>query len=676
MKAPMGTDTEKSGAPMPESSEEALARALAEHRAGRPEAAEPVYRRLVAEAPACHAAWHLLGIVLLNRGAAPEAVAHIGRALDLAPDNARYAANLGVACQAAGRSGDAIAAFERVHALDPTDGEPLFAIGTIHQEANDAARAEAFYRRALALDPGHAPASNNLGVLLKDAGRREDARALFERAAAADAGYVEAHLNLGQLAEELGDVAVARRHFDTVLARGPDPAAAFKRALLLPVVYGSAADVAQHRRRFEAALAGLAASPPRLRDPLREGSRAPFFLAYQGYDDRAVNEALAGLYRRACPELSYVAPHCRAPRPPAGRIRIGFVSKHLRGHTIGKLNRGLIAGLPRAAFEVTVFSVGASDDAMAAEIRNSADHAVRLPATLEGARRAIADRGLDILYFPDIGMEPFTYFLAFARLAPVQCTTWGHPVTSGLDTLDYFVSCRAAETAQAGAHYSERLVPFERFSTCFRRPARVSGARAEFGLPEGRTIYLCPQTLFKLHPDMDAAFTGIAARDPRALFVLIDMGNPAARAGLEARWAAAAPQLARHVVFVPRMDEAKFMRLLTLADVMLDPFPFCGGNTSLEAFAQHVPIVTFPSELLRGRLTAALYAQMGIAEGVAESLEAYVARAVAIATDRDRHAALVGAIAERADALFDDREVIAEFARFFETAARGAGASG
>lgn len=656
-------------------SDDILARALADHRAGRPEAAEPVYRRLVADDPSCHAAWHLLGIVALQRGEAATALEHIERAAALVPDNGRYATNLGVALATLGRTEAAIAAFERAATLDPTDPEPPFNIATLLHQAGDTAAAERWYRRALTIGPDHALASNNLGALLKDSGQAEAARTLFERAVAADPDCIEAITNLGRLAEERGDVARARQWFDRALAIAPDEAIRLKRALLLPVVYRDEAEVAETRQEFEAALARAAAAPPQMANPVHEGSRATFFLAYQGYDDRRVQEQLAALYRGAAPALDFVATHCRAPRRQDGRIRVGFVSKHLCNHTIGKLNRGLIAGLPRADFEVTLFPVGTPDDALAREIAASADRVIPLPQELAEARTIIADQAPNILYYPDIGMEPFTYFLAFARLAPVQCTTWGHPVTSGLDTMDYFISTHAGEVPEADDHYRERLVRFERFSTCYRRPERLPRAdRAGLGLPAGRTLYLCPQTLFKLHPAMDGALAGIVAADPRALIVLIDMGNAVARDTLERRWRENEPELAGRVLFVPRMSEARFMALLTTADVMLDPFPFCGGNTSLEAFAQDVPIVTLPTRLLRGRLTAALYAQMGLDGAIAASVDDYARLAVAIATEPDRRAALARDIAERSHALFDDAEVIAEFAAFFTKAAQSASA--
>ena len=144
-------------------------------------------------------------------------------------------------------------------------------------------------------------------------------------------------------------------------------------------------------------------------------------------------------------------------------------------------------------------------------------HYVEVPTNLPAARQAIAGQRLDVLYYADIGMDPVTYSLAFSRLAPVQCVTWGHPVTTGLDTIDYFISMDAAEPEDAAEHYTETLVRLKALSVYYYRPEPPASLkdRAAFGLPEECHLYSCPQTLFKLHPEFDDLLGAILRRDPQ-----------------------------------------------------------------------------------------------------------------------------------------------------------------
>ena len=114
---------------------------------------------------------------------------------------------------------------------------------------------------------------------------------------------------------------------------------------------------------------------------------------------------------------------------------------------------------------------------------------------------------LDVLVFPELGMDASTFAVASLRLAPVQCAAWGHPVTSGLPTIDVFFSCSAMEPDGADAHYSEKLVRLPGIGTRYAAPAEFDDTvRSTLGLPNDATLFLCPQSLFKIHPEDDARF--------------------------------------------------------------------------------------------------------------------------------------------------------------------------
>src|SRR6185437_8243427 len=96
-----------------------------------------------------------------------------------------------------------------------------------------------------------------------------------------------------------------------------------------------------------------------------------------------------------------------------------------------------------------------------------ADAVLTTSNLLPRAVEQISQQAFDILLYADIGMDLLSYYLAFARLAPVQCTTWGHPVTSGISQIDYFISSQELEPADADSHYSEKLVKLSSPPTYF-----------------------------------------------------------------------------------------------------------------------------------------------------------------------------------------------------------------
>jgi protein O-GlcNAc transferase len=402
-----------------------------------------------------------------------------------------------------------------------------------------------------------------------------------------------------------------------------------------------------------------------------------FWLSYHGEDNRALQELLASAMVRACPALLWEAPHVRAGARREGRLRVGFVSKFMRQHSIGRTTRGLVAELSRERFEVyALFVAPLVDDTISQFIRERADESVVLPGELEAARRRIADLQLDVLFYQDIGMEPFTYALAFSRLAPVQCVSFGHPETTGIPAMDYFVSSDLFEPEGAQAHYSERLHLIEGVGTLayYYRPQLEQPAkgREQFGLGQSEHIYLCPQMLFKVHPEFDELVGGILRADPAGRVVFVEGKYSSWAEALRRRFAQRIGDVAERIVFVPRQATADFLNLIAVADVMLDTIHFNGMNTSLEAFAVGTPVVTLPKAFQRGRHTQGMYRCMGLSECVAKDEADYVAIAVRLGTDAAYREQVRQRILERSQVLYEDRAVVAGFERFFEQACASA----
>jgi predicted O-linked N-acetylglucosamine transferase (SPINDLY family) len=580
---------------------------------------------------------------------------------------------LGDVCQRLGRPGEAARHFAAVAGHQPERAEPRYQLGLALQRFGREEEAMLAYRAALAVDPGHAESHLDLASL--HARWREGAAAMahYEAAAAIDPASHRAWLGKGNLLLATGDPAAARLAFEHALQADAPPGVRFLRDLGLPVVLDSANAAAAARAAFDAALAALERDPPPLSHPAREAGGPRFYLAYQGCNDRELQERLARLYLAACPGLHWVAPHCHGKRPPSPRRRIAFVSRFFFDHSIGRLMLGLLAHLARrGGCEILLFDTAPPpDDAMRRELVRHADRVELLDGDVVRHREQIARAEPDVLFYPDIGMDYASYFLAFARLAPVQCVTWGHPVTTGIPTLDYFLTCDTAEPADAAAHYSERLVRLGGLPFSYRRPAPPAStkSRADFGLADGERLYFLAQNLFKVHPDMDSALCRILESDPAGRLVLIEGHYPEWGERLRRRFARSLGSAAGRVVFLPRQSHDDFMRLLALADVSLDSFPFSGGNTTYQALAMGTPVVTLPGDYLRGRLSLAILCELGLTDCIAMDGDDYARIAVRLATDRGWADDVARRIEAGAGDIFDDPVFLGDAADFLLTAA-------
>jgi protein O-GlcNAc transferase len=654
-----------------QSIESLLQQGLCLHLSGLPDEAEQFYREVLALDPNHADVHYLLSELARQAGDLQSAQALLEQALQSAPSNPEFHLARGNACAAEGRQEEAITCYRNALCLSPDSADAHFNLGVVLLALGRWEMAEASFLEVLRINPSSADAYNNLGNISMSLDRLSQAELCYRQALDINPEFVDAHVNLGNLLRKQGDIDGARQHFEQAIVVTPSDCLRIKMTTMFSPVYGSLEEMNSQRARLTEALSALEQAPLVPCNPLKEGGGNNFFLVYQGEDDREIQVRLARLYRRL-----YQPVHNVVERMPCqGRkIRVGFVSSFLRDHTIGILNRGIIANLSRELFEVSVFSIGHYQDAVAVGITQEADHYHALHnRDLHALENFIAQQQMDVLLYTDIGMEPVCYFLAFSRLAPVQCVTWGHPVTTGIGTIDYFISSEHQETADSDQYYSEKLVRLSAIAAYYYPPHVPSPAkgRADYGLPDNARLYLCPHSLFKFHPEFDGMIAAILQRDSTGVFVLMEGHYPQWTKRLKERFSSAMPVVMDRVKFLPRLAYADYLCVMLLADVMLDPLHFGGGKTSLDALSLGVPIVTLPGKFMRGRATYACYRKMQVMDCVVSSKQDYVEKAVAIATDDVYRMELSRKIADASRLLQEDAGVIRELERFFLEATKG-----
>jgi protein O-GlcNAc transferase len=645
------------------------------------EAAIESYNRSLEFKPDYAEAHNNLGSVLKEAGELDRATESYARALKFKPDYADAHNNFGNALKARGELTRAIAHYRR--ALD--GGQNLAAIysnlGSALREAGELLASIDSYGRALRHKPDHGTAHGNLGNALQEKGDLAAAIRCYRRGLTIIPSQTEWYVSIANSEKERGHTDEARLNYQRAIILSPtDLKHRYLAALLLTKIAHSVDQIRAAREHFGAGISDLGRLAHTLEEPEARIPAAAFDLAYHDQGDRDLMVALSQLFRAKAPSLNYTAPRVSSwAGQGSRRIKVGICSQYLANHTIGKLYKGLIEKIDRSRFDLTLLHASRSrHDAFSANLDHQADKSIILPANLSDQQGVIAGEAFDVLFYPDIGMAPATYFLAHARLAPVQVVGWGHPDTTGIDTVDYFLSAASIEPEDADHHYSERLIRFSRLPTCYE-PLLIPDAiptRAELGLAETGTLYGCPQSLFKFHPDFDAVLAAIAEGDPSGHIVVIEGKQPSWTELLRQRWAGSFPILNQRVLFVPRQSLDGFMKLMAHFDVLLDPIHFGSGNTMYESQVFGTPTVTWPGRFMRGRIVAGAYRQMGIKDPpVANSIEDYASVALKYGKDPVlREAARREFLEASGSRLFADKGVIREYEEFFTAAVLAAGA--
>jgi CRISPR-associated protein Csy1 len=607
-------------------------------------AAVEALRRATALDPLDADAWSRLAHALAASGDGRGALSAWRRHCEI--DNSFEAwMHLGDRANVLGDTALAIEAFGRACGREPRSASAWRARAAVAAEAFDFATAAEALRRLLEIEPADEPARQLLGAVLAEMGRDEEARAALSFAGGAPASS-------------------ARR---------------LRAALMLPQIAASRDHLRAARRAFAEGLANLEQDATWCAAP-GEAIRlahSNFLLAYQGEDDRQLQTRYAELLRSrlARDHAALVAPLER--RPAGRRIRVGFLSSFFRQCTIGNYFAPWVLELDAARFERVVFSTGWAPDALGERLRAAADEFHLLRGSALSVAEAVRAARLDALIYPEVGMGAQNYLLVNLRLAPLQCAAWGHPVTTGSAQIDLFLTCEGMEPHDGASHYAESIALLPGIGTCYAMPAGTRAIRrASLGLGEGDHVYVCPQSLFKIHPDNDEIFVELVSRDPRAVVLFFQAAYPALNEAFQrrlvARLAACGVDARRQFKFLPRTDEEGFRGVLAMADVMLDTLHWSGGNSSLDALAAGAPIVSLPGRFMRGRQTMAMLRALDCTASLVSDRSAYVETAIGIACDRALNADLRARLRENRGALFDRHEPIRALECLLEARIRGA----
>jgi protein O-GlcNAc transferase len=484
---------------------------------------------------------------------------------------------------------------------------------------------------------------------------------------------------MGYLLEKNNEYESALKCYDQALS-SPNHLTVWrlKRELAYPLIMESREQIEHFEQRLLAALKTFRVWL--LKKPLTHQERVTAYLdilqynivniAYHHYNPLPLRREFADLL----PDLLPINPSVRyKPRAQSGRfIHVGYIcapkSINLAFAAIG----GLFNQLDPTRFRISVFC----NSPKIRQVFNpqnkycfdhpNATYKVLSSNYIEAAKQ-IQHEELDLLLFTEPNWDAFQYSLASLRLARAQATSWMNPGTSGMPEMDYFFSSELIERKGAESDYSETLVQFKSlpsYMPAYEIPENPV-SRSDYGLEEVKHLYACPQNLLKIHPDFDTVISEILRRDPDGHIVLLANKKQARICDfLLKRFQRNLPDVMERIWILPEMPLADFLGLLTISDVLLDPFYYGGGITTYQAIACEVPVITWPAERMVGRITAGFYKKMGVLATIADSPEDYIQKSLKFAMNPDLRADLLAQI--RAQNVFDDRTILTEFSNFME----------
>jgi predicted O-linked N-acetylglucosamine transferase (SPINDLY family) len=651
---------------------------------GRFEEAITYYKKALQLNPNVPVAYYNLGSALHKNGHLDEAITYYQKALQLNPNNPIAYNNLGSAFQENGRLDEAITYYRKALQLNPNYANAYNNLGSALQEKKLFDEAISCYQKSLRLNPNSDKAYNNLGTAFKNKGQLDEAITCYQKALQLNPNSTNAHYNLGTVLKEQAKFSEAVAAYDRVLESDPNHLLAlWSRCMAqIPIIYRDTADIRISRNRYTEELLKLRSSvslktPEDIEAALEAvGTQKPFFLAYQGLDDRELQqcygELVCKIMSSGYPQFSIgPAMPLHLAREP---LRVGVVSRFFYYHPVWKtIIKGWIENLDKRKLHLFGYYTGGRKDKETDKAKQYFIRFIENIYSFDDLCKTILDSKLHVIIYPEIGMDPVTIKLAALRLAPIQCAAWGHPDTSGLPTIDYYLSSELMEPPDGDGHYTEQLVRLPNLSIHYT-PHEISSAevsRKTLGLRPKSILYHCCQTLFKFLPQYDEIFPRIAQQVGECQFLFSSLPEiPTVieqfRVRIYEAFARFNLNAADYVVFLPYLDQIKYNAFNRISDIFLDPIGWSGCTSTLEAIDCNLPVITYPSSFMRGRESAAILRMIGLKETIVSSLDEYVELAAKLGQDSEWRHRLSEKIAQNKYVVYGDRACITALEDFIE----------
>jgi protein O-GlcNAc transferase len=507
---------------------------------------------------------------------------------------------------------------------------------------------------------------SDLGLAYLSSSEFVGAHAAFEKALALAPQVAEYHYNLGTVLRVQEKVEEAAASFDRAIVLDPEYARArWARSLAYASPFPESPTAAERARI--AITSGLEefsrwADGRDLQGEHFVGFNSPFYLSYQEQDNRPIMECYGSLCARS---MGYALDgrHAlpSAAQPGLGRLRVGVVSADIREHSVWfALIKGWFEHFDRKRFEIGIFSLTSTPDRETEWAESKADFFVSGSKSVQQWVESISALSPAVLIYPAIGLDILTLQLASLRLAPTQINTWGHPETSGLPTIDLYLSGEKFEPVDAQQFYSEKLVPLLNLGNCYsgRVHQAVEPDLAALGIDPTRPILICSGTPYKYQIEYDSVLTRIARQIDGSQLVFFrqrpENMSDLLKARLQQAFLQAGLDFAQHVRFIPTQPLQVFHGLLHRANIALDTIGFSGYNTAVQAIESGLPLVTREGRFLRGRLASGILRRLGLTELIAQTADEYVSVAVKLARDVNLQQRFRAEIAQRSAVLYDD----------------------
>lgn len=582
----------------------------------------------------------LAGLIKKSEGKKDEAIAYFKQSLAIDDKDPNTLNNLGVIYRELGLTTDAIHYFNEALKI-ARHGPVILNLANLFHELKRLKDADELYKEYLDANPQAYSAWVYRANVNKDWGKFDLAKTFYRQALDINPHYAWGKSCYSFTLQRLCENNEVVKQLDEAIQIDPNnPEIRLTQLInLLPLMCHDESEENLALKRFDNCLEYLSAWAKEGNNLINLGAKVgysqPYYLAYRPVNHRQRLMKYGSLMSRATQAFWASKGLYPIPSPVARKkIRLAIFSAHICRHSVWDvILNGVVTHLDRNKFEIYIYHTGSTLDAETKRAEKIVDKFVQGPKGHEAWIRQIREDLPDVIYIPEIGMDPYTMQLACLKLAPLQIATWGHPLSTGLPTIDLYLSSEYLESEEAQKHYSEKLIRLPGVGVCtFPLPLEPRAwSLEEHGIPTDPQIIkllICQHSFkFDEHGIELIAKMMQSAKDTKILLVQ-DHKYPAAyeivKNRLRKKFEEKKISYDDLVIEIPWQDRHSFLGMLAAVDIFIDLPSFSGYTTAWQALQSGLPVVTLRGDFLRQRLAAGLLKGMGEENLIATNDDEYI----------------------------------------------------
>ena len=643
--------------------------------------AEEDFKKAILLKPDHYENYNNLGITLKKLEKLDDSEIFLRKAISLKPDDFQAYNNLGVTLQQMSRLEEAILSYKNSIRLKYEFAEAHNNLGTAFKELGKLEDSEKSLRRSIELKKDFEEAYNNLGNTLRGMNKFDDAEANYQQALKLNPEFANAYSNLGCLLHSRGLSNRSKECFSTAIYLKPENVSyRWDYAInQLSKVYENHEDYKDSLEKLKVELLNLNKflSFEKMDEAAKSvGKSYPYYLAYYENDNKNLLERHGKICHRVMNH--WLQKQCISRKNinfnknKSRKIKVGIISAHISYHSVwNAFLKGIVKNLNKEKFELHIFSLGKKYDNETSIAQSNAKYFYyKEIGTFQWVNKII-DSKIDIAFYPEIGMNQQTIQLASMRLAPVQVCSWGHPETTGLPTIDYYISSEFLETSTSYKFYTEKLFKLPGLGYYFE-PSSLEFSEinlSDLGINDKFPIILCLGEPNKFSPSYDWVLIEIIKRIKNCQLVFMDDFHGASeilKNRLKLTIEDAGLVFNNHIIFIPQQSRKGFSSIMKKANLLLDTIGFSGMNTAMQAIGCSLPIITRIGNFQRTRHASAILKTINLEELITNTEQEYIDLVEKIILDDEFKNTIQKKIKNNENLLYRNKNVILALEDFFQ----------